>query len=50
MKKQYTAPDLEILLLELSDIITASMPGAGAENPLPDDDLDGISQSLNNWK
>ena len=45
MKKEYTAPVLDILLLEVSDIITASVPvdptkpeTGGGENSGPMDD------------
>lgn len=47
MKKQYLTPELEVLLLDLADVITASRPGTDVENPLPDDELDGIT--LNVW-
>ena len=44
MKKQYISPEMDVLLLELSDIITASGPiggggGGSVEKPGDDDDF-----------
>ena len=40
MKKKYVSPELEILLLEQSDIITSSrIGGTGTGDTGPDDDF-----------
>lgn len=51
MKKKYIAPNAEILLLEVSDVIIASGGSASGENGAYDDDFGDFGNAVNidNW-
>ena len=40
MKRKYVSPEAIVLLLEISDVIVASLPTTNTENTTPEDELD----------
>jgi|GEM_PF-4504433 len=40
MKRKYVSPEAIVLLLEISDVIVASLPTTSTENTTPEDELD----------